>query len=954
MHAAHERNIIHRDLKPANVLLTSEGEPKITDFGLAKRLDLESGDTHSGQVMGTPSYMAPEQATGNIRAFGPATDVYALGAILYEMLTGRPPFRGATVLETLEQLRTCPPASLRSLQPAVPRDLETICLKCLEKEPQGRYASGKLLAADLLHFINGEPIDARPVGKTERLWRWCRRRPAFAGLSAAAVFLSTLAAALLLAYLSASHGKGIAEGKANEAGQALDVAQDRKEALAYLQAMRRAQEYFDGDERDKARGLLDQWRPKDGAKDRRAWEWKFLNAQCRQSQFFLSVPEGGVSAPAWSPDGRQLASVDGQGTIVIWDVGQGRVERKLALLGGPARALAWSPDGKRLAAVAQGKMDVRVWDLTSDKGVRTLHSAPNANPDPAIPQAPGQPVRPLHSSTTSLVWGPSGRKLALADADGKVQVWDTDGGPDPLALNPQGVDSVAWRPDERQIASVSGVDAVVKFWDVATAEQAGDLPLGKPDRVPIPEAYAMIWTADGKQLHVVCGMRELRVVDVAKQTVEAARPLHARGSLIGGGVFAGQSNKRFFWGPGGKFLASSDDSGEVSLWDTTTGQEGDSIAPPDGSSAPVPFFGERALPVCDPTGARMALARQGRILVCPIRAERQPVRGLPLAAAKDRERKVLGQFADALRQWEEGTITDAEWKQQLDQRLIPAWQDARTSLGLKLTGDLAELEGRNFSMQEFWNALRAVGEERKTHDDGPLTVEEYGKMYRLLGKVRLDTWRALANDLPSNRIMMVRALLDAHELEVLYAAFDARVNEDNPLHRWFDLRRRGDRASEKAAAEPDGGLLKNRGFEAGLEGWTPTIYGAQPQIAFDPAVAREGRQSLRVTATQPSDTAIAQDVMLKPGKLYRFSGWVRTRGLDPHGSSVCGTYQIQMSGESANGTSHGGDTEWTEVVIEFRAPPDGRAHIVAFFVGFGRGTGTAWFDDLKLVEVNQP
>jgi predicted Ser/Thr protein kinase len=204
VHLVHELGIIHRDLKPANVMLATDGTPKITDFGIAKRLDEELGQTLTGEVMGTPSYMAPEQAEGDKKQIGRPTDVYGLGAIFYEMLTGRPPFEGTSALAAMKMVTTEEPTPPSAISPNVPADLEAICLKCLEKSPARRYPSAQDLADDLRRFLSGQPVTARPAGRARRAWRWVRQHP---GIVALVLLVLILAMIPLGLYLRVRHEK---------------------------------------------------------------------------------------------------------------------------------------------------------------------------------------------------------------------------------------------------------------------------------------------------------------------------------------------------------------------------------------------------------------------------------------------------------------------------------------------------------------------------------------------------------------------------------------------------------------------------------------------------------------------------------------------------------------------------------------------------------------------------
>ncbi len=345
MQAAHEKHVIHRDLKPANVLLAEAGTPKITDFGLAKKLD-EAGQTVSGAVMGTPSYMAPEQAGGKSADIGPAVDVYAMGAILYECLTGRPPFKAATALDTVLQVVSDEPVPPSQLQTKTPRDLETICLRCLHKEARKRYGTARELADDLRRFLGGEPIRARPVGRMERAAKWVRRNPLVTAL-VALVVLSVLGGAggVFVKYLDAKEQEGIARGKAREA---LDALSDRDAALKQArddaEVARTAKALADEQktlaetrEREKTyhlatcNVLLAQaaWDSNNAAEarerlaavplDLRKWEWHFLTRQYQGGIFPLYGHTNTVTSVAFSPDGTRLATASSDQTARLWD-----------------------------------------------------------------------------------------------------------------------------------------------------------------------------------------------------------------------------------------------------------------------------------------------------------------------------------------------------------------------------------------------------------------------------------------------------------------------------------------------------------------------------------------------------------------------------------------------------------------------------------------------------------
>ncbi|RPI84516.1 MAG: hypothetical protein EHM42_07445, partial [Planctomycetaceae bacterium] len=512
--AAHQRQIVHRDLKPANILLTASGETKVADFGLASVADLSLGLTRTGSLLGTPPYMSPEQIRGTAREITPRSDVYALGAILFQALTGKAPFEG-TRSEIMRATCETEPVWPRNVR-VVPTGLETICLRCLQKEPARRlYATAGELADDLRRWRERFPIRARPVGWRERGWLWVRRN------RAASIALVLLLLLLPTAAMAVRNGMLLRE---------LAVAREQLLVENTVSRLTEGALHLSGGPHVQMREKLDGCPP-----EHRNWEWRHLAQQCR----FLGFLRGHtlpVSSVAVSRDGRWIASGSHDGTLCLWRPGEERPARKIECGQGYVRCLSFHPDGVRIATggddgsvwlweigtgqgerlpvgntdgvqeirfsrdgrlLAAGGLDtiVRVWNLESGVPVFTSRPHPGGiltldiHPDGkslaaagAFPEiwiwnlATGQKTQTLSGHENSRIGGvafsPDGALLASGGYDCVIKIWNLKPGQLPRELlgHTADVNCVCWKDDGTQIASV-GDDSTVRVWDSSTGQE---------------------------------------------------------------------------------------------------------------------------------------------------------------------------------------------------------------------------------------------------------------------------------------------------------------------------------------------------------------------------------------------------------------------------------------------------------------------------------------------------
>jgi WD40 repeat protein len=554
---AHAQQVLHRDLKPSNILLDPFDQPRVTDFGLARQLDRGFELTLSGQTMGSPGYMSPEQAGGRPGDVSVASDVYALGAVLYHLMTGRPPFQGGNLPAVLHQVMNEEPVSPRRLNPAVPMDLETIGLKCLDKDPGRRYASAQDLADELGRFLRDEPIEARPLGPMARLGRWTRRYPVVAVLGGSVLLL--LAMMVLGSVIAvwrvnlAREAEQQERTKAVQANRDLVSANTRLGETVRVLEMRRAEDLFQSG--DSAAGVahLAAILRRDPSNEiaatrlisalaHRDWALPLTppilgmhpvekarfhpngaqlltvsrDRTVRLYETFTGRPvatlphRNRITSALYSPDGSRVLTASGDGLAQIWSSTNGAPLLRLSSHRGPVHSAEFSPDG-RLVATASADKTVRIWDALTGAGLQELRA---------------------HTSPVWLArFSPDGKWIASAGDGGVVRLWNTTDWTVRYRLkNPTArIATVEFSPDSQRLVW-AGEMVGAQIWDVPSGTPVGNLMAHRHADEPI---WSATFSPDGRQILTACQDGTIRLWTAATGQFQGEYRVHEGGVNVG-------------------------------------------------------------------------------------------------------------------------------------------------------------------------------------------------------------------------------------------------------------------------------------------------------------------------------------------------------------------------------------------------------------------------------------
>lgn len=542
--AAHDCQIVHRDLKPANVLFDAIGEPRVCDFGLAKTA---GGDlTNTNAIMGTAAYMAPEQARGESKFVGPAADVWALGVIFFECLTGTKPFTGIGDFDVILKVIEDEPSSLRSISSSLPRDLELIVQKCLSKEPSARYASASAMAEDLQRWLKGEPVSVKAAGPTERAMKWMKRNKIATTVLAASLagvaITSGLAAWALQERsradgktLDAIHAEAAAKTSADEAAAKEKLARDevfRSRAVLDVMRIREAETSFQQNIVQHARDTLDLVADSKNEGLNRTIAWQFARRLADGSDWMLPTPAL-VSGVAWSPDGRKVVTAGSDGCLRLWDAEAGKQIRAFYGHTGWIADLAWKPDGQMIASCSSDQ-SIRLWDIDSGLCVKALTGH--------------------RLAVASIAWSADGQQLASSSDDGTARLWNPETGECVKVLSGHrgAVMSVMWSPDGTSLAT-GGEDNTARIWNAGTGECVHTLN-GHTNWVA-----DVAWSPDGHVLATASTDKSLRLWNPVKG--QCVRELTGHQNAV----------KSVAWSPDSQALASCGLDNTLRIWDPGTG-----------------------------------------------------------------------------------------------------------------------------------------------------------------------------------------------------------------------------------------------------------------------------------------------------------------------------------------------------------------------------------------------